>query len=231
MSKLVHAFTTQPKLLEALSSQIAKDLKEAIRRYDKASVMVSGGSTPKPLFEMLRRIDLPWEKVTVGLCDERWVPTTHDDSNEQFVKQHLLQENAAKARFIGMYFEGMTSVEAQAQCTETLQQELYPFDVVILGMGSDGHTASLFPKNERLEKAFDLSSKELCIAIEPEAAPHARMSLTRSAILSAKHLYLHFEGEEKRSLYQEVISGDDMSTLPVRSILQQDLTDVKVYFR
>jgi len=231
MSKLVHAFTTQPKLLEALSTQIVKDLNEAIYYHGKATLLVSGGSTPKPLFEMLRRIDLPWEKVTIGLCDERWVPSTHEDSNEQFVKNHLIQEHAAKARFIGMYYDGLSSREAQEQCSKTLMQELYPFDVVLLGMGNDGHIASLFPQNERLEKAFDLSRKELCIAIEPSTAPHDRMSLTRSAILSAKHLYLHFEGKDKLALYQEVIKGDDMSILPVRSVLQQDLTDIKVYFR
>lgn len=231
MSKLVHAFTTQPKLLDALSQQIVKDLLEAIRCNGKASLLVSGGSTPKPLFEMLRRVDLPWEKVVVGLCDERWVPSTHEDSNELFVKTHLLQEHAGRARFIGMYYDGVSSVEAQQTCTDTLKQELFPFDVMILGMGTDGHTASLFPENERLEKAFDLNRNEICIAIEPTTAPHARMSLTRSAILSAKHLYLHFEGKEKLDVYREVISGDDMNELPVRSILQQEITDVKVYFR
>lgn len=231
MSKLVHAFTTQPRLLEALSQQIAKDLREAIDRNAKASLLVSGGSTPKPLFEMLRRIDLPWENVHVGLCDERWVPAAHEDSNELFVKTHLLQEHAAKAHFVGMYREGLSSKEAQQQCTETLREELYPFDVVVLGMGTDGHTASLFPNNEKLEKAFDLNNNELCIAIEPTTAPHQRMSLTRSAILSAKNIYLHFEGKEKLALYQEVLRGGDMSTLPVRAILQQEITDVKVYFR
>ncbi len=231
MSKFVHAFTTQPGLIDDLSGQIASDLIESIRRKGKASLLVSGGSTPKPLFEKLRRMDLPWEQVAVGLCDERWVPFDHQDSNEQFVKSHLLQDNAAKARFIGMYQEGVAPYAAQQQCTETLKKELYPFDVVILGMGTDGHIASLFPGNERLDEAFDLDNKSLCIAIEPETAPHERMSLTRAAILSAEHLYLHFEGQEKLAVYNEVIRGDDMHLLPVRSVLQQDLTDIKVYFR
>ncbi len=231
MSKYVHAFTTQCELIDDLSGQIAKDLVEAIRRNGKASLLVSGGSTPKPLFEKLRCIDLPWEQVSIGLCDERWVPSDHQDSNEQFVKAHLLQDNAAKARFIGMYREGVSPDAAQKECTETLEKELYPFDVVILGMGTDGHTASLFPGNERLDEALDLHNSSLCIAIKPTTAPHERMSLTRAAILSAKHLYLHFEGQEKRVVYNEAIQGDDMHILPIRSILQQDVTDVKVYFR
>jgi len=231
MSKFVHAFTTQPGLIGDLSGQIASDLVEAIRRNGKASLIVSGGSTPKPLFETLRRIDLPWERVSVGLCDERWVPVDHEESNEQFVKEHLLQENAGKARFVGMYQEGVAPDAAEQKCTETLKKELYPFDVVILGMGTDGHTASLFPGNERLDEAFDLGNKSICIAMKPTTAPHERMSLTRAAILSAEHLYLHFEGREKLALYNEVIRGDDMHTFPVRAVLQQELTDIKVYFR
>ena len=231
MSKFVHAFTTQYRLLETLSQQIADDLKTAIRHNDKATMLVSGGSTPKPLFEVLRRIDLPWEKVSIGLCDERWVPPTHNDSNEHFVKQHLLQEHAGKARFIGMYTEGLSLNEAQEHCSQTYQKELYPFDVALLGMGNDGHTASLFPESRQLDQALDLANKQLCIAIEPKTAPHSRMSLTRAAILSTRHLYLHFEGKEKLAVYEEVIRGDNIHTLPVRSVLQQDLTDIKVYFR
>ncbi|WP_345977393.1 6-phosphogluconolactonase [Sulfurimonas sp. HSL3-7] len=231
MSKFVHAFTTQSKLLEDLSQQIAYDLKTAIRHYARATMLVSGGSTPKPLFEVLRRIDLPWEKVSIGLCDERWVPPTHNDSNEGFVKKHLLQERAGKARFVGMYTEGLSLKEAQEHCSQTYRKELYPFDVTLLGMGKDGHIASLFPESRQLDHALDLTNKKFCIAVEPETAPHSRMSLTRTAILSARHLYLHFEGKEKLAVYQEVIKGEDMHTLPVRSVLQQDLTDIKVYFR
>lgn len=231
MSKSVHAFTTQSELLEALSQKIAGNLKTAIRHHGYATMLVSGGSTPKPLFEVLRRIDLPWEKVSIGLCDERWVPPTHSDSNERYVKKYLLQERAGKARFVGMYTEDLSWHEAQGHCSQTYQEELYPFDVILLGMGNDGHTASLFPQSRQLDQALDLANKKLCIAIEPKTAPHRRMSLTRAAILSARHLYLHFEGQEKLAVYEEAIKGDDIQTLPVRAVLQQDLTDIKVYFR
>lgn len=231
MSKLVHAFTAQNTLINELSRDIARNLKESVRIKGRASLLVSGGSTPKPLFETLRQLDLPWEKVTVGLCDERWVDLSDEASNERFVKEHLLQENAAKANFVGMYTEGVTPESAEHQCTQKLKESLWPFDVVVLGMGTDGHTASLFPHNYNLEKAFEASEKQLCIAIKPEGVPHERMSLTRSAILSAKHLYLHFEGAEKRAVYREVIHGDDIYEYPVRAVLQQDKTDIKVYFR
>ncbi len=231
MSRIDCPFETQAALLEALSGAIADDLREAIADRGRASLLVSGGSTPKPLFERLRRIDLPWEKVTVGLCDERWVPVDHPDSNARLVKETLLQEQAAKARFAGMYIDGLSAFEAEQPCDQHLQQTLYPFDVIILGMGSDGHTASLFPDNDRLDEAYDLDSKALCIAIEPTTAPHTRMSLTRAAILSAGHLYLHFEGDEKRAVYLSALKGDDMHALPIRSVLQQERTDIKVYYR
>ncbi len=231
MSRSEFPFTSQQELLDALSKAIVKDLYEAIALKGKASLLVSGGSTPKPLFERLREIDLPWEKVTVGLCDERWVPADHPDSNERFVKETLLLSHAAKATFVGMYINGLTALKAEKPCDQLLQEKLYPFDVIILGMGSDGHTASLFPENERLEEAFDLDNTALCIAIEPATAPHTRMSLTRAAILRAHHLYLHFEGEEKRAVYRAALEGDAMSMLPIRSVLQQERTDIKVYYR
>ena len=230
MSKNVHAFTGQDALISALSQSIVKELQEAIDKKGKASLLVSGGSTPKPLFKKLRVTPLAWEKVSVGLCDERWVPASHQDSNESFVKTYLLQEKASKATFISMYQEETNSITAEKLCSKKMRQALFPFDVLILGMGNDAHTASLFPENIKLDKAFDLKNEDLCIAIEPRTAPYMRMSLTRSAILSANTLYLHFEGKEKLALYEEVIAGEDMYIMPIRSVLNQDIKDVEVYY-
>ena len=229
MSRSEHAFTKQDDLIEALSQSILAKLQKAIATKGKASLLVSGGSTPKPLFKKLKHAPLEWEKVTIGLCDERWVPSSHEDSNEKFVKTYLMQEKASKANFVGMYKEGMDVHEAKEVCSQDMKP-LLPFDVVILGMGADAHTASLFPENEKLEEAFDLKRQSLCISIEPKTAPHMRMSLTLSAILSAEHLYLHFEGKEKQAVYEEAISGDDRHTMPIRSVLNQDIKDIEVYY-
>ncbi len=231
MSRIEHTFTEQDVLIASLSQSILKQLQDAIDKKGKASLLVSGGSTPKPLFEKLRKAPLAWEKVSIGLCDERWVPSTHEESNENLVKTYLLQEKAAKATFVGMYNEEADIETAEKVCSKKIKATLFPFDVLILGMGSDAHTASLFPKNIKLEKAFDLQSEELCIAIEPTTAPHLRMSLTRSAILSANNLYLHFEGEEKRTVYAKALAGNDMYKMPIRSVLNQDMKDIKVYYR
>ena len=231
MSRIEHTFKEQEDLIEALTISIAQNLQEAIEQKGKASLLVSGGSTPKPLFKKLRKVPLAWEKVSVGLCDERWVSSSHQDSNEQFIKTALLQEEASRATFVGMYQEGLEAQRAEQVCSEQMKTSLFPFDVLVLGMGSDAHTASLFPNNERLAEAYNMSSDGLCIAIKPTTAPHMRMSLNLKAILSASHLYLHFEGQEKQAVYQEAISGEDRYAMPIRSVLNQESKEIEVYYR
>lgn len=230
MSRTLHTFQSQDALIEVLSKSIIDQLQEAIDKKGKASLLVSGGSTPKPLFKKLSEASVAWEKVSIGLCDERWIPSLDKNSNENLVKTYLLQGQASKATFIGMYNEALDVDMAEKWCTEKMKEALFPFDVIVLGMGNDAHTASLFPDNVKLEKAFDLENEDLCIAIEPTTAPYTRMSLTCSAILSATHIYLHFEGEEKLAVYGDVITGDDMYKMPIRSVLNQDMKDVEVYY-
>jgi 6-phosphogluconolactonase len=231
MSRSEHVFSSQEALIEALSQSILENLQKAIDEKGKASLMVSGGSTPKPLFEKLRKAVFAWDKVTIGLCDERWIDVSKEESNEHFVKKHLLQEEAAKAHFVGMYCEDTDIYTAQKICSQKIKEMLFPFDVLILGMGSDAHTASLFPDNIKLEEAFDLKNQNFCIAIEPATAPYTRMSLTRWAILGAKHIYIHFEGKEKIAVYEEAIGGDDIYTMPIRSVLNQEIKEIEVYYR
>ncbi|CAA6822177.1 MAG: 6-phosphogluconolactonase (EC, eukaryotic type [uncultured Sulfurovum sp.] len=230
MSKIIHTFQTQYELVSLLSKSIAMKLETAIRTKGKANLIVSGGSTPLALFRELREISLEWEKVNIGLCDERWISPSHEESNENLVKNHLLQGKASRARFIGMYNEYLDIYSAEKCCTQKIKETLFPFDVVVLGMGNDGHTASLFPNNTELKKAFDLNNKELCIAIEPKTASYKRMSLTLSAILSAQHIYLHFEGKEKTAVYKTANRGKNIYTMPIRAVLNQDIRDLEVYY-
>ena len=230
MSRIEHTFNTQDELVEVLSNSIALHLQNAIKANGKASLVVSGGNTPKPLFIRLSEMPLEWDKVNVGLCDERWVPPGHKDSNENLVRTYLLQKKAKSAKFIGMYIDGVEIEEAEKTCERRIKRDLLPIDVIVLGMGNDAHTASLFPENYKLDKAFDLENESLCISIEPTTAPYRRMSLTRRAILDAVHIYLHFEGVEKLEVYQEAIGGEDMYKMPIRSVLNQELKDVEVYY-
>ncbi|HQR73290.1 MAG TPA: 6-phosphogluconolactonase [Sulfurovum sp.] len=231
MSRVLHSFQTQETLIDALSQSILKNLQEAIEERGKASLIVSGGSTPKPLFQKLSTLSFAWEKVSVGLCDERWIPAWDEESNEHLVKTYLLQDKASAATFVGMYEEGCEAGEAEILCSQKIKESLFPFDVLVLGMGVDAHTASLFPYNVKLGQAFDLESEALCIAIEPTTAPYMRLSLTRKALLSAQHIYLHFEGKEKQAVYAEVIAGDDCYAMPVRTVLNQNDKQIEVYYR
>jgi len=229
MMNNIQNFETKDELIEQLSQRIIKNLKEAILKKGKASLLVSGGSTPKPLFEKLSSIDIEWGKIVVGLCDERWVDSKHKDSNELFVKQNLLKNFAQKATFVPLFQDKLAIEDAQQSCSKVVENKLFPFDVLILGMGTDGHTASLFPKNVKLKEALDLENKNICICMEPESAPHKRMSLTRSAILSASNIYLHFEGEEKQKIFEKVLSGIDMYEMPISSIINQSIKSIEVY--
>jgi len=224
-------YKTQEELIQNLSDKIIVNLKKAIDSTGKASLLVSGGSTPKPLFEKLSSVDMAWERVVIGLCDERWVSQTHKDSNERFVKEFLLKNFAKKANFISMYQKDTSIQDAEKTCSSIYQKELFPFDVIILGMGTDGHTASLFPHNTKLPEAFDENNESLCISMKPDSAPHERMSLTQKAILSAQNIYLHFEGKEKQTVYDKVIAGIDKYEMPVSSVINQVRKKIEVYYR
>lgn len=234
MSSVLYNFETKESLVSKLSERIASYLEKSINENGKASLLVSGGSTPKPLFEKLSNIDIAWEKVTISLVDERWVDSDHKDSNELLVKSNLLQNFAAKAKFVGMYLDekelNNSGKKAEELCSEIYKEKVSPFDVIILGMGGDAHTASLFPENERLDEAYNLDNENLCISIKPSTAPHNRMSLTLKAILSAKNIILHIEGEEKLKVYNEAISLDDKYKMPIASVLNQEIKEIEVYY-
>ena len=216
-------FENDEDLALSLAGSIATHLIEAIEEKSSASLIVSGGSTPKKLFKALSEMNLPWDKIKIGLCDERLVEPTHNDSNEKLVRKNLMINYAQKATFVSM------ASEEETACSKHIKELLMPFDVLVLGMGEDAHTASLFPNNPRLSEAYDQTRENICIKIVPQTAPHTRMSLTLGAILSAKHLYLHFQGESKMGVYEEALQGNDLFAMPIRAILHQTDKKIEVY--
>jgi len=221
-------FNSDNQLLEDLSSHICTILQKSVEQNGKATLLVSGGNTPKPLFKKLSKIDIPWEKITIALVDERWILNTNKDSNEFLVKENLLKNFASKANFVGMYNKDKSAEQSQEICSN-IYKKLIPFDMVILGMGNDFHTASLFPNNEKLKQAFDLKNKNLCIWIVPNGAPYERMSLTLGAILDAKNIILHIQGEEKLKVYKQALVSKDMYKTPISAVLNNKTTKVEVY--
>ncbi len=225
-----HEFADQEDLCRNLSQRICTALQKATAAPGKASLVVSGGRTPVPLFAALSKISMEWDRVFITLADERWVEVSDRDSNEASVREHLLRNQAKDAHFHGLKNSHASAVEGEKECEEGLRLLPVPFDIVILGMGSDGHTASLFPGAARLSDALDTDSGRLCMAMTPVTAPHDRMTLTLPALLDSRQIYLHLSGKEKRDVYERALGGDSVEEMPIRAVLDQDTVSVGVYW-
>jgi 6-phosphogluconolactonase len=214
----LHAFDDGQALAEALSSSIADKLRAAIAARGEAVIAVSGGSTPKRLFEALSNEALDWKRVTVTLVDERWVPDTDERSNARMVEAMLLQHKAADAEFVPLYVEAATPEAGIAIVRTHVGALKQPFDVVVLGMGPDGHTASFFPGGDRLDEALDLSNTAQVLPMRAPGAGEPRITFTLSELLKARTLYLHIQGDDKRDVLAR--AEQPGSDLPIASVLR-----------
>jgi 6-phosphogluconolactonase len=224
------AFENAAELAEELAAHIRERLHAGISTRGTGSLVVSGGSTPVPLFERLSREELDWDKACITLADERWVDPTAIDSNEKLVREHLLKNRAAVARFIGLKTGAASAAEGEEECAQRLSQMPTPFDGLILGMGNDGHTASLFPGASGLPAALDMQSGKICMAITPPAAPHARMTLTLPMLLKTRQVILHMTGIEKRAVYEKAVAGGPREEMPIRAFLHQNTAPVTIWW-
>ncbi|HEX7012411.1 MAG TPA: 6-phosphogluconolactonase [Steroidobacteraceae bacterium] len=225
-----HRFPDSLALAHALCGELKVDLEEAIEARGQASLVVSGGRTPVKLFEQLSAEPLDWAKVRVTLADERWVETNSSESNERLVREKLLTGRAATAHFVGLKNPAPTPEAGADWATRALTRVPRPFDVVVLGMGEDGHTASLFPGSMALARALDPSAAPACIAVNALKPPHARVSLNLAALLDSRRIVLHIEGDTKWQVYQQARQPGPPAELPVRAILQQREVPVDVYW-
>lgn len=230
----LQTFDDRPALAAALADAIATRLEAAIGTRGSASLIVSGGTGPRPLFETLARRELPWEKVTVSLADERWVDPASPDSNERLVRTTLLTGPARAARFVPLKTPHARPEAGERECEGALATIPSPFDIVVLGMGGDGHTASLFPGAHALPAALDLNSGRQCQAITPAVlpshAPYPRMTLTLPRLLTSRWIALLLTGQEKLKVYRRALAGEDVVAMPVRAVLRQTQTPVVVYW-
>lgn len=213
-------------LVENLVKEVSILLKEAICEKNSATFLVSGGNTPKLFFQELSKVKLDWSLVKIGLVDERWIKESNENSNAHLVKEFLLQNEASKAEFISLFLkEDIT--KAEERCSKTYENYFTHCDVLILGMGEDGHTASIFPNNVKTEEALDTKSDKFCISINPSTAPYQRMSLTLKAILDSKNLFLHIQNEKKLNTYKNALKN--INEYPISKILF-NAKELKVYY-
>ena len=223
-------FSDRTTLVEQLAKTITDELSRGIAAHGKASLAVSGGTTPVDLFQQLSTADIPWNKVHITLVDERWVEPDEEDSNEKLARTYLLRNRAAQAIFTGMKNAAATAGAGEKMCEQALNNVPRPFDVLILGMGGDGHTASLFPGAEKLTAATDMRSGRLCMGIAPLTAPHERMTLTLPAILNSGKIFIHITGTEKKKVLTRAEQDGPVEEFPVRFVLRQTHTPVSVYW-
>ena len=228
-NSLIREFDSRQQLDEELVKKTAQVINDAIAERGEALLVVSGGSTPRHFFALLSAMPLPWEKVTVTLADERWVEVTNEDSNQKFVGDHLLINCAEKARFIPLMSAAVDAEEGALSCDCNLST-LRQFDLLILGMGVDGHTASLFPGADHLELGMDISSGINCVSIEPLTAHYQRLTMTLPRLLNSKEIIIHITGAEKRSVLQSAQNTKNQLELPISAVLQQSSTAVTVFW-
>ncbi|MCW8832699.1 MAG: 6-phosphogluconolactonase [Colwellia sp.] len=223
-------FDSREQLDSALAEEVSSILQSAIALTGKASIAVSGGSTPKGFFKALSEKDLDWKKITITLADERWVDINSNDSNTRLVHENLLQNKASAAKFFHLK-------QGERLCDETLvdlnlaaNNALLPLDVLILGMGEDGHTASLFPCSEEINQGLATENKDALMKVQPKTAPHQRITFTFSSLSQSKNTFLHISGNSKKQVLDKALSDDDIVEMPVRAFLQNDDINTQVYW-
>lgn len=229
-SFLLKEFPDRSSLARELGRSVVESLGRALDARGRASLVVSGGSTPAPLFRALSAADLDWPHVTLTLADERWAVDRPEDRNETLVRRELCVDRAAAARFLPLFSPEPTPEAALDGCEAAVQSLPRPFDVVVLGMGSDGHTASLFPDTDGLDAALDPRSPHLCTALRPKTAPYPRLTLTLAALVASRRLIVHVTGEEKRRVIEQALSVECTQKLPIRRVIDDSPHPVEIFW-
>lgn len=219
---ILQRFDSPGEAASALAEQVVAALRLGLGWRQAASLAVPGGRTPVPFFRELRDAELDWSRVGITLTDERWVPESEPASNAALVRSELLGGRAGAAVFVPL-FDGAAGDAASAAAGrwQVLRALPRPFDAVVLGMGEDGHFASLFPGNEALEAALDAHAVPGCVAMQAPAAPAERISLNLAALLQARRLFLLVTGEPKRELLLAASRRESLGRWPVAALLAQ----------
>lgn len=224
-------FPDGDSLAQALADDVASQLRASIEARGQALIAVSGGNSPKPFFSRLAQKALPWDRVTVAQVDERWVPVTHPHSNARLIGEHLLQGPAASARFVPMKNDADSPQVGQPACEAALRSLPLPFDFVLLGMGDDGHTASLFPHAPELAAGLRAQGP-MCIATAapaPPQAPYARMSLTLAGLSAARRWVLLLQGHGKLDVLRKAQQAGPVEEFPIRALLRHTSPALEVW--
>ena len=203
-------------MMQTIADQLAQALRGQLEHAERATLAVAGGTTPGPVFDALCRLDLDWARVDIMLTDERWVAEDNPRSNTGLLRARLLVEKAAKAGFVPLFGGTDTPEESLAALTQRVQKSL-PLTAVLLGMGEDMHTASIFPGADQLTAA--LTSDVPLLAMRAPAAPEPRMTLSAQVLNGASAKHLVIIGAQKRAAFEKAqeLPAD---IAPIRAVMQ-----------
>lgn len=220
-----HAFEDGASCVRELAAAIAATLGRALAQHGRAELAVSGGRSPIALFTELSKTALDWPNVGISLVDERFVPPEDPDSNEGLVRRYLLTGAAARAQFKGL----VTHPGDMQACLQQANRPAGAITLAILGMGEDGHTASLFPQASELPQALDPAQTQRYVSVTPTDAAHLRISMTLAALLRAERRILFIGGAEKRRVLEQAARGKT-TAMPVSFVLGQPDAPIDVYW-
>ncbi len=214
-------YPDQDMMMLDLADVIASELVSVLDHSETASLAVPGGTTPGPIFDALCAADLDWSRVNVMLTDERWVPENSPRSNTALLRKRLLTNRAAAANLIPLYRVGAMDASVLPELSQGVEAAL-PLSVVLLGMGEDMHTASLFPGADNLAKALSPNAPAL-LPMRAEGAAEPRITLTARVINSALTKHLVIKGAAKRAALATAMEADDAQDAPIKAVLK-DMT-------
>ncbi len=217
---MLQEYEDRDELMDALADRVASELEEAIAARGHAALALPGGTTPAPFLQSLSEIDLDWEKVHVMLGDERFVAEDSERSNTRLLKENLLRNEAERANFVPL-IASLESPEAAIAGALATVDALMPLDVLVVGMGEDMHTASLFPDSPDLAAALSADAPNL-VVIHAENAGEPRISLSANALRAARHKHVLIVGEGKKLAYEKALAASSEAIAPVRTVLVGD---------
>ena len=214
-------FADGAALAPAFAQWTANLLQKSVDERGEALLIVSGGTTPKRFFTALALSAIDWARVTITLADERCVPDDNPRSNARLLRETLLRDHAAAARFAPLADSRLAPEQELAAANARIADLPLPADVVVLGMGDDGHTASWFPGADNLAEAIDPGARALVLPMRAPGAPEPRLTLTARVILRARALALHIEGADKLKTLERALGPGPIEEMPIRAALRE----------
>ncbi len=218
-----HVFQNIEELSQAFADFAATTLQNTLAHKPQATLVVPGGNTPRHYLPALAKCKLPWDRITVTLSDERWVDVTDEQSNEHLVKQHLMSHLPENTRFVGLKTRHDNPFSAVEEIHQRLDKLPLPLSLTVLGLGEDGHIASLFPGMNP-----DLTDTHHCVAVAPPIAPSPRVSLSLSMLTESENIVLVVTGKTKRRLLDQLSEHPDQK-IPLTWLLQHTQSPVIVF--